>query len=428
MIPRRRRIGLVLGVVVPLAIGGGTFACNLILGIGEDRFRFEPGAEGGVPKNCPEGVVPPPKPTSEDTGGSLRFVFAMSRIDLSGKDRSGRSVGFDLDGTCTCSPTDKSEHRGEPSCLPPDDASASTAGCDEDGGIDNGFVSSQLASIASSLGVSLDQPTQHAACGRKTVLVLLDRYNGEANDPEVSVSLIVSFGIKDKPAIERADAGACYPGSSGPPWPGPPHPAKMDGTDQWTYRSVDYNGKVPTKQISGWVSGYRLVFDRRASSDEVTDSLQFLVSDRILSIGSPVLSAALVPLDAAGRELRIDGDRIVGADGAPVVPTTFALRDGTVSGRVRAADLLATLGSFDIGGGGAVKSFLCNDPVLFAGATAAVCGATETMAVPDFDFKGQRCNAMSIAVAFDAVPAVLARVDNPRQSDPCGESFAPECP
>lgn len=427
---------LPVALALALALVTSTSACNAILGIGDDPFRFVPDAasdpdasapnDATPPARCSQGATLPTRPAVLDRDDGPRLTFALRRIDLSGRAADGGVTGFDLDGVCSCSATDDSAHAGAPSCTPPD--ASTSSGCDQARGIDNAIVGSGIDSLARSFGVALDEPTTHAACGRKTVIVLLDRYNGAADDPEISIAFVTSFGIKDRPdGGERLDASDCFGGTPpAPPWPGPPWPAKMDGTDVWTYRSADYNGKVPLRPVVGWVRDFRIVLDRRSTEGRDEDNLAFLVSDRVVPIGSPVMTAQLVPLDDRGLELAIVDGGIVGPSSEPVRAATFALRDGVVSGRVRAADLLSTLGAFKVSPAPDEK-FLCNEPA-FALAGALLCGSVDTMAVPSLDFRGQPCNAMSFVLQFDAVPAALGRASDAVQSDPCGVGFAAKCP
>jgi hypothetical protein len=143
---------------------------------------------------------PPPRPSVTGGGGSTELVFAVSSFDFGAASEGDagpryRSIGFDLDDTCT------GEGQG-PSCVEPPWADASHA--DGVDGIDN--ASGQLW-----WGKGFGPQTTTGAT--PVGMFRVRAYSGQPDDDQVEVSLYVGVGL-----APRADGG------SDPLW---------DGNDRW---------------------------------------------------------------------------------------------------------------------------------------------------------------------------------------------------
>jgi hypothetical protein len=408
---------------VALALAANVVACRLILGIGDDEFRYvapEPAEaaapDAGAPTRCTVGHVPPEAPETPDTFERNRYVFAFRGVDVSGKTDAGTVVGYDLDGVCTCDSRDTSVNAGKQTCTPPRDAGEP---CDDDGGVDNALAKgfAQFAGLAALTGVNLTDPAE-SACGKQTALLLLSDYNGEANDPVVSIGLIPSHGIREPHANEEfSDAGPCEDrAADGTPWP-----ARFDGTDVWSHRREDINVQgALTRPLNGFVRDFQLVFDGRPSRVEQPVVLVAL-GGNIVTVGSPILTARLIPLDENGVELRVVDGNVLSTDGTPRKAASFRLADGVLTGRVSAGDVLSALASIRIEN--AASKYFCTH-ALFPEVKKFVCGAVDSLTTPNRDFAGDPCNALSLAFHFDAMTAKLGQEFDPTTAPDggCAES------
>jgi hypothetical protein len=396
-------------------------ACALLVGIHDHDFTVaEAGAEASAetgPSRCAH-ASPPPRPTIADTDVRKSFLLAVRRIGLSGRNDAGDAVGFDLDGVCTCDPADDTIRRGAPSCDPPPDA-LREGGCDDDGGIDNGLaaISDRVLNFPgadrfdSLINGSID-------CGKETVLLYVAGYNGAADDPDVSISVIVSFGIYED-----------HDGDAGCPWNGlQPYPAKWDGLDTWSVPDGSISNStgqpLPTPPyFEGWVKDFHLVVDYR--SDPSAPLMPLVFGGKPIENSSPALVARIVPLDDRYAELPLDQ-----ADRA----THYKLVDGVLAGRVNAASLLTSIGGFHTSAG-KFDHYFCDPadlkPLFYDPVKAIVCKGRESVISSTFDFKpDQRCDSVSIVAQFSAEPARFgssSREASLPDAGSCAETFKDSC-
>lgn len=432
---RRARAGIVaVALALPVA------ACQLLVGIGDDNFTYvadAPAAEtsndagdAGSPDLCAHATTLSAPDTTDGPDGPM-FVFALNGGSATGRNDAGAIAGFDLDGVCTCDPRDLSERRGQPSCVPPVGA-IRTGGCDDDAGIDNaaaGIFDQLLAFSDSGVLISdLDQTLYDAVtCGKQTVLVALQKYNGLANDPSVFVSVMPSDGIRDAHAAGDPASALCM--FNGTPFPGQPYPAKRDGTDRWSVLPgyVNAAGFPARTPAQGWVKDFHLTFDLRAeSAAQGSQLVSFIFGTKFVAVASSVFQARLVPLDENGKELAIDAQGKIVAPGGKA--TSFALADGTLTGRASASDVLSAVGSFRVGAVHADGGDLCAS-ALYPLLKETVCSAADVMDLPTRDFAGDPCNALSLVLQFDAAPAAFGKVHEPeRDGGGCGVDWRDSCP
>jgi hypothetical protein len=419
-----RRSLIVLGV---LALSGA--ACQLLVGIDDHDFKT-PSPDGALgeaaadalPTTCTFGIVPPGQPDGGAEPDQPDYVFAMSHATLRGRDADGGAVGFDIDGVCTCDERDHSVGGGRPSCTPP--ASPLRPGsCDEDGGIDNAVASvfdvfANVPGFNDTTG-SIDL---EITCGRQTLLYTLTGYNGLANDNQVVVAAIESVGIHEPHAggIE-ADFGPCKVDEAQIDG-GAAYPAKFDGTDVWSPIA-----NAGPSLINGWVRDFRLVLDGRNSKGNAS-ILPIIFGSRVVTIGTPIMVATLVPLDADRQPLAVDSaGRILSPDGKA---SSFRIDHAVVSGRASAADLLSASGTIRLAGATPGQSELCAQPGPYCLLKGVVCSAVDTMKLPNLDFSGESCDALSMVLQFDAVAAKkasVARPPAPPADGGCAEKFSDTC-
>jgi hypothetical protein len=391
-----RQRWLVVALVMMLA---SLAACQWLVGI-DDGELVVPIRDAGTdsPRDlCPH-VAPPVVPEQSDSDEEGSFVFAFSSVDPTGRRDGGEVVGFDLDRVCSCDGRDPLG--ANPTCLARDPAVSRDAGvCDPDGGIDNGF-----ADVVSEFELLLSRAdmvktfNREIHCGRQSVLVFLSKYNGQANDPGVVVGLVESYGIRESHDGGEQPSECTSDGGDG----GGTFPPKYDGTDRWSVPKGKVTptvaGPVTGAPATGWVRNFELVIDIR--DPRVETRLPVVLGTTVSSISGVVLSAKLVPVDAEGKDIPVDGaGKIQSTDGKAA---RFRLTNGILSGRVAVDDVLTGLSTLNIG-----DEPLCHQPVVMEVMTPTLCNAADTMTIPSRDSKGNRCDAITIALQFDAVPAIL---------------------
>jgi hypothetical protein len=348
----------------------------------------EPAPDAGPADPCAH-VGPAAAPATDDATDVELPPFVLAVSDLHAGDDS---LGFDLDGVCTCDGAEGAAHAGASSC------NVVGKRCDPDGGVDDGFgaFARQFASFYDIDGIM----TKMIAAGRRTVLLQISKYNGRANDREVAVGLIVSEGIRVAgcPTSVYDDKKKVY----SPGW---------CGDDAWSLSAdsvLQSGGQAQPISIgSAYVTDYELVV-------RVGGSLAMPIGEdnRPIQIGSPVIAGKLVPL---------------GADLAPRDPSRPPAQgeerlyrvDGVLAGRMTASDLLAAIGMQPSAPGSSDE--LCQKGTAFQVAKQQVCDALDIARTGQLDFDPQAsCDALSGALGFTAEPALRGDVQaNELSPDPC---------
>jgi hypothetical protein len=392
-------------------------ACELLAGIREHEFRLPD--EAGVDAGPSCAHVSPPGPPTVAPGFGRSFVFAVDSVDFSGATPANERVGFDLDGVCTCDPLDRTARDGGSSCVLPA-APLVEAGCDLPGGVDNSFAA-VFATLVSFPGADRFPAliTQSVTCGRQTLLLVVNGYNGAADDDAVTVAPIFSHGIREE------HEGGTYPdascGKASAPWP-----AKWDGNDRWSVPSgaieplTGGDAVVIAPVLHGWVRNWQLVIDNR--NDPSAVPIPFFFGDKAVVSTDAVVVARFVPLDAQGVELAGGG-----------TAASFRLVDGVLSGRATAASLLSGLGSFRIRtgiDGGPGDTYVCDDQLkaLYSDLKTTACAARDLSFDPNAP-ADHACDSLSIAVQFTARLAAIGSVFDGVGFDGggCGQGFTDSC-
>lgn len=411
---RRRRALLVMAALTAPAL-----ACQLILGIDDHELTVPvkpvPDAQGAPDSLVPDPCVrkdPPPRPDIPGDKGDIRLVFAVHGLRATQTTVGGATVGFDLDRSCTCDERPAVDSRR--TCLAPSGVDPA-ASCDFDAGIDNAgaAVFERLSGSLVDISAAFNEETD---CGRQAVLLVVTRYNGEANDPDVRIQSVVSRGIREPhDGGERTDANRCLQNGETTFQTSGYYPAKYDPSDKWGLE----NGVVTGASIAGWVKDYQLVVDGRRDINPINIPL----GATVVAINSPVGSARLVPLGSDNRELPIVDGKVVGTW------ATFALADGQLGGRAATRDMLSAIGSINIQAFISNYKYVCNSP-FYAFAKSAVCEAVDTVSSPQRDFAGDPCDALSIGLQFEGAPASFVKSMEavPPPATVCGQSpFSDSC-
>lgn len=378
--------------VCSFVLGAFGIACQLVAGIERVDKVDRPEPEAAPPPPPPPDAAPDPcahlrpptEPATEDTGDDLPdFVLAVHTLSLI-PENGEPFPGFDLDGVCTCDTREGAFEGGASSCVLPGKA------CDLDGGLDN--VGAQLIKSLAFAGDVNDAAniTPRIKSGRQTLLLVISKYNGKANDKEVRLGLVPSDGIRETDAAKRC------PGSTEDPLGGH-YSSEWCGSDPWSIvtdtalvASGTTLGFAPTVTGTGYVADHTLVVKLVSG----TASLPF--SGTHLDLGSPIGVMKLVPLD----------ESLMPRD--PSRPPTDAekrlwrVEKGTLAGRLPARDLLAAAGSIVTPGGG---GHLCRS-ALFGQLKNTICDDLDIARATNFDFAPNRgCDALSMGVSFTADPA-----------------------
>lgn len=299
-----------------------------------------------------------PAPPSEPDGADDSFVFAIQRLVFENRDSAAAPIGFDLDEACSC------HDGGVETCV------SASPKCDAPFGIDNAGTS-----IAGVLPreLSLEQSmNDRIALGRGGLLVKVDGYNRLANDARVGVSFFPSRGTYDA----LSDGGAV-------------HVAREDAGTRWSYDpDFELTAKISKLSAEGYVRDFVLVVAFRGK----------------------------IPI--AGLELELEEASFV----APIRLEPLRIEGGTIIGRWPLAGVTSSIGNFNGSTlfGDAGNGLLCSQVDLLALLKPRLCEAADIMRSKADDKTGKRCDALSVAIAFEASLATLG--------DPVRIDALPACP
>jgi hypothetical protein len=278
--------------------------------------------------------------------------------------------GLDLDHAC-------SKENGTPTTCT--ESALATPHKDDQNGDDNALgwllVDNQL---------QLDMVLTPNTDPRITVLLRLTGYNGQPDDDRVLVEAFTTAGVEPVD-----DAGT----------PGEP---RWDGTDQWTvscetFASCDggaIGSAVKVSDPMAYVSGGVLVvsnlgFLPAARSFGQQGDAGYLTA--LVNLNDPVLVAPLVHGDAG-----------------------FEARGGMLGARWQTADMIATVAG------------ICIGPDV---SRHFICPATDLASEAMLDGTGQPCSALSVGMAFDALPATITTHIVPiLYSSRCDAGDVGDCP
>jgi hypothetical protein len=365
---------------------GSLVACQLILGVSDESGApREAGAEGDAdadagPLRCDDSKQPPPPPSDlPDATDGVAFVVAFREFQIN---PPNTVLGYDLDGRCTTKDSDA-----------PDLPCTNEAGvvADDPGGVDNAFVREVLSRFIGAKDGEAPDPAARLlnmplADGRRTILVGVTDYNGQANDAHVRIGFVSS---------ERLERGG--PCGAGPLPPveagafddaGDPQIPQWNGCDDWTYTpgTLVVNG-TPSAPYDGYVRDHVLVM--------TAPSLTLSHYSMVLPFSEALMTATIV---------------------ADPATASYSLRNGVITGRIRAEPLFTAAG--------ALAHLACND-VKVGLVRSVICAARD---IPDrkaTEGTGSACNALSFALGFSAEPARLGHEGPGTPALACDASPAP---
>jgi hypothetical protein len=359
---RRRRLGVAASIAALSAISLTVLhACTAVNGlIVPQKDAVAAPLDSGPVDPCEHARIPT-QPAPEFDGAGVTAAFAISAVDFGSPDAGSRELGFDLDGTCSCFklPDAGPDDPGQADTCVALGTSKNGRHCDSVGGRDNA-----LALIANTTGTPIkfdDYITTILHDGRGGLLFRLSEYNGEANDARVVVGFYPSRGT-------YRDAGL-----------GDVEHVDTTATNRWSFDPKYVALGVSTLHAEGWVRDSTLVV---------------------------VLSGTSLPL--VGLDLNLSDAYLV-ATLNRTDPQRPTIDHGVIVGRWDIRNLTDAVGRFvvalspDSDGGR-----ICEQPFIYDGVIKpGICATADIPANPKDDNKGIRCDALSIAMGFDAVRAEL---------------------
>jgi hypothetical protein len=343
-------------------------------------------AEAAVDPNACQHVGPPGRPDASDVdGGSFEVIAAFKTIDIGlTADASAPRppYGYDLDNVCTCP--------GPPSCV--QEPGAMTT-CDDDAGGNTGIDNTDielfrgLGGAASTGTAQIDDGLQ---TGQYGLLLAIDDYNGQLDDPNVIVSFYVSNGVNRNPL----DGGVTPPDFT-------------SGDDLWT---VDPNSLTVKPQDAGAVPSCAHLSQSTCQSI-YSDDQAYVSGGFVVAHFNQLMVAFGDRSFLGGATMQLSSAILVGQLVAVQLPTSgfsYKLTSGTIAGRWPTKALLQTLAT--IPDTTTEGGFLCGEGLEYDIIKRVVCQIADISQNPANDNMNAACDAVSVGMTFSAGPAQLGAV------------------
>lgn len=308
------------------------------------------GADSAEDSGVCSSARPPPPPEIKDAGGDIEIVLALRTVDYH-EATDAKSVGFDLDRTCTC--------LGEQgSCV--SKSTVPALQCDGPGGRDNNAAG--LIKASAMLGLTSESFNEGLTEGDWSLLVRIRDYNGLPDDDQVSVAWLVATNLMKPPA-----------------W---------DGTDTWGIKGSCLNHKDGQPDLEDPI---------------VIDKLAYVTGGRVVASlkgGAPL--DLIAEFSVIIQDAFLVGDLVKKGD-------YWFTDHGTLAGIWRTQDMLANLRGVDLGG-----KALCTDHPLYETIKRQICDAQDisvTSAAPTTGCDGISLaftftsGPARLGLAFDVDPA-----------------------
>ena len=316
-----------------------------------------------APPPCPEDF-PPSRPAMDDpsdAGDDVSVIVALHTIDIIGNGGPPSGVGYDIDNVWTC--CDGGAHGGAESCTPP--STGSMHYCDENGGIDNngGALLSSFATLDPAQ-FSTASISQRLEQGVYSILLLIQQYNGTANDEQVTGAIFASPGVV-------GDAGAMW-----------------NGKDSWT---IDQNYIASTNPL------VPVYFDTNA-----------FVANGVLVMRPPNFPFTLGTSSTGSFTVSLTA-MVVTAKVTPAGDGTYRMTNGVLAGRWNVSDLLNAIQAVTYQG-----QPICRGGIIYESLIKPqICQYADIMTDPMRDLTGTKCDGLSLAAGFTADPALMGPVVSP---------------
>jgi hypothetical protein len=355
---------------------------------------------------CTHVRPPGPPDGGESDGGTIQVIAAFKTIDIGlTADASAPRppFGYDLDGVCTCP--------GQPSCAQPKGAPIS---CDDDAGGNTGRDNTDIdlfRALGDTASTGTTQIDDGLRSGQYGLLLVIDNYNGQLNDPRVAVSYYVSNGVN-----RTSDGGIRAPDFMGDDlWTIDPNSLQDRGQDPTSIQSCAHNPQCQS-----------VFYDDQA----------YVTNGFVVAHFNQLTVAFGDRSFLGGATMALSNAVVVGELQVVSLPVGFSyeLVGGTIAGRWPTKALLQTLAT--IPDPATDGGFLCgHDNVLISNydiLKAVVCEAADISQNQANDNTGAACDAVSVGMTFTAGPAQLGAVFAvPPAPAGCGDGgfpFTDNCP
>jgi len=337
------------------------------------------------------GVVPPDGSTGPDgpSKPTLSFAFETVRLTANLSTDSGAPppVGFNLDHLCTCG-EDKT-----PSCVLPDAGTTASAPiCDGDGGTDDALASFFNLLASAIVEFRQDFAGERIRSGLFTVLIEVDNWNGQPEDPQVLVRIRMSSGFD-----RTANGGRKKP--------------NFDGTDIWEVDPssiVDGTLNVGKDCRSPGTGGVAIC------TATIADGHAFVTGGHL--IAHPTNTTLTTPIVIQSSVGRITVDLTNTILDAVLTETDGGLwkMTGEFDGRWPVGSVLNTIANiqnpFDPTGGAICES-AGSAPSTYSTLKAGVCAGLDLAASPSLDSNPLTpCTSVSSALSFVASTATAGTI------------------
>jgi hypothetical protein len=323
------------------------------------------GGTGGEAVDCSVVGYPLPPP-GDDAGGDVTFVVAVRSVLLDEQDGEP-PPGLNLDRTCTCP--------GPSSCISEEADPDTLCDIEVSHDVQSARIFGQIALLTND-AFSSRELSQDAEIGKWSLLMRVEGWTGEADDPRVRFTMFPSPGVPDEDEA----------------------PPVWDGDDPWL---VDASAVGPSGDIEDAL---------------FVDEAAYVVGNRVVA-SLPESGLILAP-DESVLALKLSGAFLV----ATIEEDTgsYVLRDGILAAVWPTDGIFESLDGFRDGEGEPI----CTNDALFGLARDAVCETADMfdgVATPT-----SPCNAISVGIGFAADPAVVGEVvESPEPSEGCEPQFLP---
>jgi hypothetical protein len=306
--------------------------------------------EAAADAGCARALPPPPPALDPSPNVRTTFTAAAKEVVIRTQTDAGAPLGFDLDNACTCP--------GPPSCV------SKNRQCDGPGGRD-GAGDALFALLDSFFATTTEGSlNDRINAGRVGFLLWVSDYNGEANDPNIYASVLLSSGI-----VEDTDAGS----SIAPKW---------DGNDRWNIDPRLINGFTIDQD-----GAYHYTPAALSTVAYVTDNTL------VALIPSVRLSVEVAQFEVSDVVFRGD-----------ISPTPYGYQiDGQFSGRMSTRQVLAITSSINDPRNPSER--LCGTNGTFQAFRQAVCSMADIAADPANDNQGKQCDGVSVTFGVTAYSA-----------------------
>lgn len=316
----------------------------------------------------------PDPPTSNSPGAPQQYTMAVRHVYFTTTPDGGTaSFGYDLDGKCTTDPASAS-------------CKAGTVTVDGVGGVDNGSIGLMSTVVGLQVTPSLTDQSMNATINTGAFTILVRVFGLQSDQNQISG---VNVALQASPTLV----------TSPPTW---------DGGDRWYPSSDDVVGgpdsgtsNTPSHLIPAYVANGVLV---------AKDTKPPLAITLYLPPGNTPSG----PLQVLLQQAVISAKLVKRSDG------NYDLTDGVIAGRWAVNDMLRSIADLTINNG-PLCDYLAGSAYQFV--NQQVCGARDVTA-NGVDDDTASCDALSVAVAFDAVAAQVggSPVPFPKSTTPCSDA------